>query len=246
MGLVEDALVHVSPQSAGLALGVGTVLYFTYKKIDEVSRLSKLGPRGQRVISKLPFGMASPSQTDRLTQRILTILAGIDVLKGQVDATIQHKNYEGFLHLLEGLNGYTAETRLLGKRIVFTADPENIKAILAKQFDDYGKGEPFHREWSEFLGDSIFTTDGHAWHTSRQLIRPLFVKERVSDLHVFESHLETLFKAIANGGALNGPNQEVDLEAGNGKPVDLSDLFFRYTLDVATDYLLGKDVQSLT
>jgi len=226
MGLVEDALVHVSPQSAGLALGVGTVLYFTYKKIDEVSRLSKLGPRGQRIASKLPFA--------------------IDVLKGQVDAVMQHKSYEGFLHLLEGINGYTAETRLLGKRIVFTADPENIKAILAKQFDDYGKGEPFHREWSEFLGDSIFTTDGHAWHTSRQLIRPLFIKERVSDLHVFESHLEILFKAIANGGALNGPDQEVDLEAGNGKPVDLCDLFFRYTLDVATDYLLGKDVQSLT
>ena len=61
MGLVEDALVHVSPQSAGLALGVGTVLYFTYKKIDEVSRLSKLGPRGQRIASKLPFGMTCPS-----------------------------------------------------------------------------------------------------------------------------------------------------------------------------------------
>lgn len=165
---------------------------------------------------------------------------------GQVEATMAHKNYEGFMHMLEGIAGYTGETRLLGKRIIFTAEPENIKAILAKQFDDYGKGLPFHREWSEFLGDSIFTTDGQAWHTSRQLIRPLFVKERISDLHVFESHLETLFKAIANGGALNGVDHKVDLEAGNGRPVDLSDLFFRYTLDVATDYLLGKDIQSLT
>ena len=53
-------------------------------------------------------------------------------------------------------------------------------------------------------------------------------------------------KAVANGGVLNGVDQKVDMQAGNGKPVELSDLFFRYTLDVVTDFLLGKDVQSLT
>jgi hypothetical protein len=62
---------------------------------------------------------------------------------------------------------------------------------------------------------------------------------------VFESHIQTLIRAIANGGALNGENQPVDVEAGNGKPVDMMDLFFRYTLDAATDFLLGEDVKSL-
>jgi cytochrome P450 len=159
---------------------------------------------------------------------------------------MNHRSYETFLELIDGVATWTAEWRVFGLRIVFTGDPENIKAILAKQFDDYGKGEPFHEEWKEFLGDSIFVTDGPSWHASRQLIRPLFVKERISDLHCFESHLDTLFKAIANGGPLNGQNQHVDIEAGNGKPIEISDLFFRYTLDVATDFLLGKDVQSLT
>ena len=28
--------------------------------------------------------------------------------------------------------------------MIWTADPENIRAILATQFGDYGKGEPFH------------------------------------------------------------------------------------------------------
>lgn len=145
-----------------------------------------------------------------------------------------------------GSNLWTAETRTLGRRLVFTADPENIKAILATQFSDYGKGEPFHREWKDFLGDGIFTTDGDLWHNSRQLIRPQFIKDRVSDLHCFESHMETFFRAIANGGALNGEDQAVDLEAGNGKIIDISELLFRYTLDVATDFLLGKDVKSLS
>jgi cytochrome P450 len=141
---------------------------------------------------------------------------------------------------------YTLEGRIGGRRIVFTADHENIKAILATQFADYGKGEPFHHEWKGFLGDSIFTTDGAQWHESRQLIRPQFIKDRVSDLHVFESHVQTLFRAIANGGALNGEHQPVDMEAGNGKPLDISDLFFRFTLDAATDFLLGHDVKSLS
>jgi cytochrome P450 len=158
---------------------------------------------------------------------------------------MRHKNLEQWRDMLAELSTDTAEGRIAGRRILFTADPENIKAILATQFGDYGKGEPFHREWKAFLGDSIFTTDGSLWHDSRQLIRPQFIKDRVSDLHVFESHMQTLFRAIANGGALDGENQPVDIEAGNGKPVDISDLFFRYTLDSATDFLLGYDVKSL-
>lgn len=159
---------------------------------------------------------------------------------------MKHRSMEAFLDLLKPSSNYNVEAQVLGRRIIFTADPENIKAVLATQFSDYGKGEPFHREWKEFLGDSIFTTDGPAWHASRQLLRPQFSRERISDLHTFESHLETLFKAIANGGALNGPDQRVDIEAGNGRPLEISDLFFRYTLDVSTSFLLGKDVQSLT
>jgi cytochrome P450 len=176
------------------------------------------------------------------------VTKGLDFVKRAVTATMKHKNLEMWRELFASIGGnkWTAETRTLGRRIVFTADPENIKAILATQFGDYGKGEPFHREWKDFLGDSIFTTDGDLWHNSRQLIRPQFIKDRVSDLHCFESHMETFFRAIANGGALNGENQAVDMEAGNGKIIDISELLFRYTLDVATDFLLGKDVKSLS
>ena len=157
-----------------------------------------------------------------------------------------HKNMERWRIIFNSKSSYTVEARTLGLRTILTADPENIKAILATQFSDYGKGEPFHRDWKDFLGDSIFTTDGESWHASRQLIRPQFIKDRVSDLQCFETHMETLFKAIANGGALNGEDQVVDMEAGNGRVFDISELFFRYTLDVATDFLLGKDVKSLT
>lgn len=129
------------------------------------------------------------------------------------------------------------EAAPLGLRCLFTAEPENIKAILATQFTDYGKGKPFHKEWKAFLGDSIFTTDLDQWHASRQLIRPQFIKDRVSDLAVFEEHVQILMEEISKTG-----------RTWDGKPggqVDVSDLFFRYTLDAATHFLLGRSVRSL-
>jgi hypothetical protein len=36
---------------------------------------------------------------------------------------------------------------LPGKPTLMTVDPENIKAILATQFNDFGKGKDFHDSW---------------------------------------------------------------------------------------------------
>lgn len=152
-----------------------------------------------------------------------------------VQGTIKHKNLELWDLFFSTPSGkrYTVEARPGGRRVIFTADPENIKAILATQFTDYGKGKPFHDEWKDFLGDSIFVTDLDQWHASRQLIRPQFIKDRVSDLDVFEEHVQILMRQIGEKGY------------GNGGEVDVSDLFFKYTLDAATHFLLGRSVGSL-
>ncbi|KAI4726057.1 putative cytochrome 52A4 [Aureobasidium sp. EXF-10728] len=126
---------------------------------------------------------------------------------------------------------FTREIRTLGMRLVLTADEENIKAILATQFNDYGKGDQFNAEWHDFLGDSIFTTDGERWHASRQLIRPQFIKDRVSDLAVFEKHLEVLLPMLSG--------------SKSNQTVDAMDLFFKFTLDASTSFLLGHSVNSL-
>ena len=229
-------------------------------KIDELARLRRLGgARATKIPSKVPFGECgqgcnqwrSSSLQHLLLNGIRTVSLtiariGLGILWRQFKGTLENQNYAVFRSFVASGPDWTVETRMLGMRAVCTADPENIKAILATQFQDFGKGEPFHQQWSELLGDSIFTTDGQQWHDSRQLIRSMFIKERISDLHCFESHLQTLFKAIANGGALNGEDQEVDFKAGNGRPVDISELFFRFTFDVATDFLLGKATKSLT
>jgi cytochrome P450 len=227
MGLIETLLEHFSFKAAAIISGTSLVLWYIAKRLDEHRRITRLGNYGPTFKTTWPLGL--------------------DFVRDAVKSTIAHKNLEQWRDVMFAkVNSWTGETRILDQRIVFTADPENLKAILATQFADYGKGKPFHSEWKDFLGDSIFTTDGQQWHTSRQLIRPQFTRDRVSDLHCFESHMQTFFRAMANGRPLDGEHQEVDLASTDGKIFDISDLFFRYTLDVTTDFLLGTDIKSLT
>ncbi|RMZ83305.1 hypothetical protein DV738_g1162, partial [Chaetothyriales sp. CBS 135597] len=126
---------------------------------------------------------------------------------------------------------YTCEVHLFSSlRIILTADPDNMKAILTTQFQDYGKGELFHKQWREFLGDSIFTTDQKQWQDSRSLIRPMFVRERVSDLEIIEQHVQKML---------------VHLGPGDGRMVEFDKLISRFTLDASTQYLWGRSANSM-
>lgn len=138
---------------------------------------------------------------------------GIDLAWTSVKYTLsdQFSEFWDLLFTRAPAQSRTVELTMARQRFIFTADPENIKAILATQFEDYGKGETFHEDWKEFLGDSIFTTDGEKWKTSRNLIRPQFIKSRVSDLDIFERHVSILLRQIR----------------GHGQEVDIAALFYR-------------------
>lgn len=43
----------------------------------------------------------------------------------------------------------------MGQAIIFTADPENIKAVLATQFWEFEKGARFRKDWVGLLGRSM-------------------------------------------------------------------------------------------
>src|SRR5690554_6277237 len=106
----------------------------------------------------------------------------------------EHRSEEHWNNNFKKAGSYTVEATVLGSDIILTADPENVKAILATQFPDYGKGKDFADQTRPLLGDSIFSADGDVWHASRQLVRPQFVKDRVSDLSSFENHVQNLFR----------------------------------------------------
>ncbi|RXW11241.1 hypothetical protein EST38_g14614, partial [Candolleomyces aberdarensis] len=107
------------------------------------------------------------------------------------------------------------------------------RAVLATQFEDFEKG-PEQRRWlAPLLGTGVFAADGELWKFHRAMTRPFFTKDRISHFDVFDRHgedainqMKTRFKA--------------------GIPVDFQDVIARFTLDAATEFLLGNSVRSLS
>ncbi|KFX86186.1 hypothetical protein O988_09724, partial [Pseudogymnoascus sp. VKM F-3808] len=227
--MIEDIFNDLDITRTNIVVGLFGlfILWNLVSRLDEERRIAQMGKHASIIPSWLPYSL------DTVAAAIYHSVNGNALAHWRV-----------MLGRNPHTNCYTVEGRPASQRVILTADPENIKAILATQFSDFGKGKPFHNDWKAFLGDSIFTTDGDAWHASRQLIRPQFIKDRVSDLHTFEKHTQVLMNAIANGGVQGMPGVATD-NIGQGRVVDVSDLFFRYTLDSATDFLLGSSVDSL-
>ena len=111
-------------------------------------------------------------------------------------------------------------------------DEKNIQAILATQFKDFDIGPKRRNNFMPLLGNGIFTQDGAAWEHSRTMMRPQFARDQVSDLDLEEQHVQNMMQAI------------VPSASGWTDTLDLQVLFFRLTLDSATEFLFGESVDS--
>lgn len=126
----------------------------------------------------------------------------------------------------------TFSYRVLGKQGFFTCDPKNIQAILAHQFQDFELGALRRRVMGEPLGDGIFVQDGKKWEHSRALLRPNFVREQVADLDMEERHVQDLFTVM--------PVRD----DGWTDTTNIQELFFRLTIDTATEFLFGESTNT--
>lgn len=62
MGLIEELLEHVSVLKALLVAAIAYILYKVCVKVDEHSRLKRLGARAPKIRHRLPFGKCSSPQ----------------------------------------------------------------------------------------------------------------------------------------------------------------------------------------
>ena len=123
----------------------------------------------------------------------------------------------------------TFQLNLMGQVIDMTIEPENLKAVMSTQFKNFGLGSRRINAFTPLLGEGIFTTDGAAWQHSREMLRPNFVRSQVGDLATFETHVHHLIQALPR----------------DGSTVDLAPLFFRLTMDSATEFLFGESTNCL-
>ncbi|KAJ5131111.1 uncharacterized protein N7515_007150 [Penicillium bovifimosum] len=91
--------------------------------------------------------------------------------------------------------GNTYRQTFLGRDLMTTIEPENIKAILATQFKDFCLGTR-HEQFDPLLGDGIFTLDGAGWSHARGLLRPQFTRDQVADLTMLDAHISHLINLI--------------------------------------------------
>lgn len=154
---------------------------------------------------------------------------GIPMLFEQLKDKREGRMLEAAVDHFHDANANTFEIRLLGFPIIMTQEPENIKALLATQFNDFSLGIR-HAQFKPLLGDGIFTLDGEGWKQSRAMLRPQFSREQIAHVKALEPHFQTLVEHIDNK---------------NGATFDIQELFFRLTMDTATEFLFGESVYTL-
>jgi hypothetical protein len=71
----------------------------------------------------------------------------------------------------------------------------------------------------------------HRFH--RSITRPFFSKERISDFEIFDRHADQVIMKLKD-------------RFKRGIAVDIQDILSRFTLDTATEFLFGQDVNTLS
>lgn len=160
---------------------------------------------------------------------VLGNLLGLDMLQDIVASAKAGRMMERGRIRNFGSGHHTMQARVLWNTVYVTIEPENVKAMLSTQFDDFILGHRRHAVFIPVFGHGIFDTDGAAWARSRAMIRPSFTRHQIADLDMFESHVSQLINHIPR----------------DGSPVDLQHLFFSLTMDSATEFLFGRSTNIL-
>ncbi|KAK0186724.1 cytochrome P450 [Armillaria mellea] len=158
--------------------------------------------------------------------------SSISIMRRIVDSFKNGYPNEVFQKLSEQY-GNTFSFSTLSSKWVFTSEPEHIKAVLAMQFRNFEKGSIVFNATKALLGVGVFSTDGEMWKFHRTMTRPFFNKERISNFDNFERHAVSTIT-------------QIKARLREGYPVDFQDVVARFTLDSATEFLFGKDVDSIS
>ncbi|KAJ6618635.1 cytochrome P450 [Mycena sp. CBHHK59/15] len=118
--------------------------------------------------------------------------------------------------------GYTFSVRLFFQNRIITSEPENIKAILATEFNGFEKGSEFRNVMEPLLGTGVFAADGDMWKFHCQMARHLFDRYAENAINQFKARLQ------------------------EGYPADFQDMVSRFTMDAATSFLFNQDAHSLS
>jgi cytochrome P450 len=162
---------------------------------------------------------------------------GTSRLKESIRATKEDRGPQYIISAMNdvGTDIHTVRVPILDYELLVTRDPENVKAMLSTQSQDYDISVTRSNAFMPLLGEGVFTSRGQQWKHSRALVRPQFQRDEIANLEFIERHVKTLLNVLSHKAAR---------EDGWTETIDLQPLFFYFTLDTATQFLYGQSVGS--
>uniref|UniRef100_A0A0W0ETJ6 Putative cytochrome P450 monooxygenase CYP63 n=1 Tax=Moniliophthora roreri TaxID=221103 RepID=A0A0W0ETJ6_MONRR len=157
----------------------------------------------------------------------------IDVLLKMMKAFKTSYILDVYLRLFEEYQCTTLNTRILWSDMIITMDQEHAKFVTSTGFHHFWRGKYQKERMEKFLGQGIFNRDDEMWRMHRSNTRPFFARERISDFETFERYSSKTLGIISSLDATN-------------RPFDAQDLFSRFTLDAASEFLFGKNLDTLS
>ncbi|GBE85606.1 Cytochrome P450 52E2 [Sparassis crispa] len=182
--------------------------------------------------------LAQDREAGRLGARQIPRVVGkwpgnIDVLLQLLEAS--PKSYISMfqLALFEKYQSTTINLRLLWQDWIISMDSEHQKYVLTTGFNHFHKGVGPKERMEKFLGDGIFNRDDDLWKAHRAIARPFFARDRISDFGLFERYTSATLSLIFS-------------ITSSGQPVEVQDIFARFTLDASSEFLFGTNMDTLS
>ncbi|TGO66018.1 hypothetical protein BOTNAR_0070g00190 [Botryotinia narcissicola] len=218
MDYSTDTILGYSTKSAVIAV-LGS--YIIYAIVNSLIQSQRRRSKARKLDCESP-----PAQKNNLPLGIDQVTRALNSLAAKSFPLDTQKKFEE-------VNALTYSNSILGNDGFATIDENNIKAMLGTQFPDFDLGAQRIDNFKVFLGPGIFAQDGKDWERSRALMRPQFARDNLSDLEMEERHVQILLRALP----------EIEKDGWSGE-IDIQPLLFRFTLDTATEFLLGQSVDS--
>ncbi|KAN0078302.1 Cytochrome P450 [Tylopilus felleus] len=159
---------------------------------------------------------------------------------GNIDVMLKTKKafasgylYNHYLELFEEHQCTTLNTRFLWMDNIISMDEEHAKYVLSTGFNHFWRGTAQRERLENFLGDGIFNRDDQMWKSHRTLARPFFARDRISDFELFDRHSHRTISILSDMAAAN-------------QPCDVQDLYARFTIDASSEFLFGKNLDTLS
>ncbi|XP_021775901.1 cytochrome P450 94B3-like [Chenopodium quinoa] len=126
-------------------------------------------------------------------------------------------------------------SRLGARKVIVTANPENVEYILKTNFPNFPKGKPLAEILGDLLGNGIFNVDGELWANQRKLASHEFTTKSLREfvVKILEEEVEGRLIPL------------LQLAAHENRIIDLQEILKRFTYDSICKVSLGIDPNCL-